>query len=145
MEDEIFVDPKKGFIYTFCKSPDLIPIKDYTSSFSIPKILSFISHSINRNDLNFQKAFKGKPEFIKYLNGPFSDLINKYQLNDIRNLLAHPSGPTITNEDALAIRANILGVGKQGIINGLYESYNPKLYSKLLDIKVDCKDIKKAS
>ena len=135
MGDEIYVDPKKGFIFSYKKSSDLIPIKDYTSSFSMPKIINFITHSISKNDLNFKKAFRDKPEFIEYITSSFSQSIKKYQLNEIRNMLAHPSGKNLTHEDALAIRANILGVGRKGIINGIYESYNPKLYSKLLDIQ----------
>lgn len=135
MGSEIFVDPKKGFIYSYHKSGDLIPIEDYTSSFSIPKILNYITHAIKKDDLIFKKSFKDKSEFITYLTGPFSKLLETHKFTDIRNMLAHPSGKTLTHEDALAIRANILGVGRQGVINSLYQSYNPQLYSKLLDVR----------
>lgn len=145
MEKEFFVNADK-MLLGFNKNEHYdTALKDYHRSFSINSMINFFKRGSERNETIFAKAFRDKKEFCEYVTGEFSRELQKNQLVDLRNLLAHDDETKVSHEDAMRIRKIILGVGCIGLINKLYRAYNPKGYQELVEVQGNYKDLKKAA
>lgn len=142
-ENEFFVDEGRMSIYTFNKDNSLTPLVDFHKSISIKNLIYFFEINSSKNDELFTRVFKEKAEFVKFVKDGFKKELEKNQLVEIRNILAHDDSALLDHKDAMKVRKLVLGVGCSGLINELYRAYNPKLFSKLTQITGDYRNITK--
>ncbi len=134
--DEVFVNPDvmppKLFLE---KSHDnLIPISKFQKNYSINQLIYVLEKGMKAQNFGFRKAFADKKQFIKYVTGFFSKTLKENKLLEIRGILAHGDSDNIDQSDAMAVRNLILGVGHQGLIHGLYQSFYHGSFDKIFTV-----------
>ncbi|MFT6070129.1 MAG: hypothetical protein ACJAT2_003738 [Bacteriovoracaceae bacterium] len=140
--DEFFVDassmPPK--ILLDDTNSNAIMLSQFHKNFSINQVIYFIQKATKSNRLNFARAFGKHKQFLRWVTTDLQKTLEENKILELRGILAHSDSDKISEEDALAIRNIILGVGCTGLISQAYQSFYPEDFKPIAHVMGAYKD-----
>lgn len=135
--DEFFVqtDSMPPKLYLENDRDGLIPISKFPKNYSIGQLIFFIQRCERSSNFCFKKSFQSKKGFINFILKDLPKILEDNSLLEMRGILAHNDASEISEEDAFAVRNLILGVGCQGLIHMLYQSFYEEDYKFIAKVK----------
>tara|TARA_Y100000590_G_scaffold446052_1_gene579202 strand:- start:211879 stop:213174 length:1296 start_codon:yes stop_codon:yes gene_type:complete len=140
--DEFFVNPHvmppKILLDDF--DSEAIPLSQFHKNFSINQIIYFVQKASKSNRLNFARAFGKHKQFLRWVTSDLQKTLEDNKILELRGILAHSDSDKISDEDALAIRNIILGVGCTGLISQAYQCFYPEDFRPIAHVMGAVKD-----